>query len=146
MAIAEMKFIKRCAEFCTFDDRKHIPPHTRGIYVLLKKRPRVKVPGKPKQTTFDVAYIGMVGGAGGGIKGRIRAHIKHERKRGMWTHFSIYEVHDNVTQEEVKELEGLFRHTYRLDTRANKLNKQKGYKKLRKVRSKVVKMGTYITV
>ena len=35
---------------------------------------------------------------------------------------------------EIIELEGLFRHIYRYDSRANKLNKQRGFKKLKKVK------------
>ncbi|GAI55889.1 unnamed protein product, partial [marine sediment metagenome] len=66
------------------------------------------------------------------IRGRLRVH---RRKKGkLWTHFSAFEVWDNVGEEEVKELEGLFRHIYRKDTRANKLNRQRAFKKLSKVR------------
>ncbi len=66
------------------------------------------------------------------IRGRLRVH---RRKKGkLWTHFSAFEVRDNVSEEEVKELEGLFRHIYRKDTRANKLNRQKAFKKLNTVR------------
>jgi len=35
---------------------------------------------------------------------------------------------------EIRKLEGLFRHIYRKDTRANQLNVQRSFKKLRKVR------------
>jgi hypothetical protein len=51
----------------------------------------------------------------------------------MWTHFSVFEVWDNIRMEEIKELEGLFRHIYKEDTRANKLNRQRGYKRLGRV-------------
>jgi hypothetical protein len=36
----------------------------------------------------------------------------------------VFEVWDNVRDEEVVELEGLFRHNYRRDTRAGRLNIQ----------------------
>ena len=30
------------------------------------------------------------------------------RRRGLWTHFSVFEVWDNVWEQEVAELEGIF--------------------------------------
>ncbi|GAF97179.1 unnamed protein product, partial [marine sediment metagenome] len=33
----------------------------------------------------------------------------------LWTHFSIFEVWENITENEIKELEGLFRQIYRKD-------------------------------
>lgn len=56
-------------------------------------------------------------------------------KAGLWTHCSVFEVWDNIRDEEIIELEGLFRHIYRYDTKANSLNVQRGFKKLRKVRN-----------
>ncbi|GAI10644.1 unnamed protein product [marine sediment metagenome] len=84
-------------------------------------------------------YVGMAGSAGASIRGRLRRHAKSKKKSKMWTHFSIFEVHDNVTEYEIKELEGLFRHIYRKDTRANMLNRQRSFKKLRKVRENSLK-------
>jgi hypothetical protein len=56
----------------------------------------------------------------------------HKRKKGAgWTHFTIFEVHDNITDDEIYELEGLFRHIYRKDRMANRLNKQGRYKKFK---------------
>jgi hypothetical protein len=49
----------------------------------------------------------------------------------MWTHFSAFEVHDNIYEAEIRELEGLLRQIYSKDTRANSLNIQHTYKKLR---------------
>jgi hypothetical protein len=46
----------------------------------------------------------------------------------------VFAVWPNVSDEQVAELEGLFRHIYRKDTRANKLAVQKSFKKLRSVR------------
>ncbi len=40
----------------------------------------------------------------------------------------------NIRDEEVAELEGLFRHIYRRDSVANALNIQRGFKKARRVR------------
>jgi len=46
----------------------------------------------------------------------------------------VFEVWDNIRDEEVAELEGLFRHIYRRDSAANRLNIQRGFKKARSVR------------
>ena len=125
MPISELRLIKRCAEFCKKKDIKNIPAYTRGIYVLFKYRPRLN--------KYNVVYIGMAAGTKtASIRGRLRVHRR--QKGNLWTHFSAFEVWDNVGEEEVKELEGLFRHIYRKDTRANKLNRQRAFKKLSKVR------------
>ena len=126
MSISDLRFIKRCDEFCPKSDRVNIPSKTRGLYALLNKR--------PKLNKYDVVYIGMA--AKGGIKGRLRSHEKPP-KGDLWTHFSIYEVHDTVTPPEVAELEGLLRHIYRKDARANKIAVQKSFKKLTKVKTKL---------
>jgi hypothetical protein len=79
---------------------------------------------------YDVLYVGMAAaGRRGGIKGRLTSHAK--RKRNLWTHFSAFEVWDNIRDEEVAELEGLFRHIYRKDSAASRLNIQRGFKKAR---------------
>jgi len=57
----------------------------------------------------------------------------------IWTHFSIYEVWDNIREEEIRELEGIFRHIYRLNSRANRLNKQRTFKKLKKIQDNNLK-------
>lgn len=68
----------------------------------------------------------------GGIRGRLKSHRR--KKRDLWTHFSVYEVWDNVRDDEVAELEGLFRHFYRLDPVAAELNRQRGFKPMSQVR------------
>ena len=121
MPESELKFIKKCAEFKTLKEVKHIPRSLRGIFTLLKYRPRLK--------TYDVVYIGLGGtGARSGIRSRVNQHLRSKKKRDLWTHFSIFEVWDNITGDEIRELEGLFRYIYRRDTRANRLNRQKGFK------------------
>jgi len=117
-------------EFVHQDDAKNVPPKTRGLYVLFKYRPRLD--------KYDVVYIGMAGGEKkAGINGRLRSHLK--KKANQWTHFSAFEVWDNIREDEVRELEGIFRHIYRKDTRANRLNKQRSFKKLAKVGRKTKK-------
>lgn len=125
MEQSPLRLIKRCAEYISIDQINNIPKGLRGIYVLYTIRPKLK--------SFDVVYVGMaVIGKGGGIRGRLKTHRR--KKAGLWSHCSIFEVWNNIRDEEVTELEGLFRHIYKKDTRANKLNKQKGFKKLKSVK------------
>lgn len=67
----------------------------------------------------------------GGIRGRLKRHRKKEAN--LWTHCSAYEVWDNITTNEVAELERPFRHIYRLDPKANRLNVQRGFKKIKRL-------------
>jgi hypothetical protein len=114
MPEAICKFIKRVAEFQPAKQSDQIPDYTRGIYVLLKKVARDE---------FDVVYVGMTGA---GMWSRIKSHRKN--KRLEWDHFTVFEVHDNITKSEIKEIEGLIRHIYRKDSRANRLNVQLRHK------------------
>ncbi|GGI53967.1 GIY-YIG nuclease family protein [Oxalicibacterium solurbis] len=116
---------KNSVEFLSIDDVEKIPPRIRGIYVLYKEA---------ENKRMDVVYVGMARGENSGAKGRLRSH--KEKKSNLWTHFSVFEVWDNITKEQVEELEGLFRHLYRLDTQANKLNIQRRHKTLLKIRRK----------
>ena len=115
-----LRLVRRLAEFQAQDRIKHIPSKCRGLYVLYLQD------GKER---FDVVYVGM---ATGGIRGRLQKHL--QKKAGLWTHFSAYEVWRNIRDEEIIELEGLFRHFYRLDSRANKLNIQKTFKKAKQAK------------
>ena len=100
MAISELKFIKRCAEFIPRTEIRNLPARTRGIYALLCERPQLK--------KYDVIYIGMARGLKTGIAGRLRSHARSARKNELWTHFSVFEVWDNISEDEVAELEGLY--------------------------------------
>ena len=132
MASSELRLIKHCIEFREKSYIKKIPLRTRGIYVLYKKKPKKK---NSKSDAFDVVYIGMAGGEKkAGIGGRLRAHAKNIIKSKQWTHFSAFEVWDNIREEEVRELEGILRHIFRKDSHANKLGIQKSFKKLTRVR------------
>lgn len=101
-----------------------LPHRMRGIYALLNKSSKEK---------YEVVYIGMANGKSG-IRGRLAAHRRSKNKKGHWTHFSFFEVWPNITENEIQELEGLFREIYRKDTNANSLAVQKRYGRLRKVR------------
>lgn len=132
MAVSELRLIKHCAEYLPQSEVERIPRLTRGIYVLYKYRPTTK--------NCDVVYVGMAAGSKtASIRGRLKIH---RRKKGkLWTHFSAFEVWDNIREEEIQELEGIFRHIYRKDSKANRLNKQRGYNKLRHLRTKTEEEG-----
>ena len=129
MLESELRLVKRSAEFIPKEKAKLLPRRLRGIYVLYKERSNRGV------AKYDVLYVGMAAvGRRGGLRGRLISHAKSERKGKRWTHFSVFEVWDNIRDEEVAELEGLFRHIYRKDSEANALNIQRGFKKAKRVR------------
>jgi len=128
MPRSDLRLIKRSAEFIPRSEVSKVPRERRGIYVLYLQR-------GVESSKFDVLYVGMArAGRGRGLMRRLRAHAKSARKR-KWTHFSVFEVWDNVSDDEVVELEGLFRHIYRYDTRASPLNRARGFKRLSGVRN-----------
>ncbi|SRR6266566_1164742 len=122
MSPSSARFIKRCAQWVDRKESTQIPPATRGIYALLKRH---------KQTNrFDVVYVGMT--ARSSIGRRIARHKNDQKK--IWSHFSIFEVTGNFSEDELKELEGLLREIYRKDKQANRFNRQKKCKKIQMVR------------
>src|SRR5205085_655002 len=82
---------------------------------------------------FEVRYIGMTGSS---IKKRLESHARSKKRSKYWTHFSAYAVWPNITEEEIRELEGLFRHLYRYDRQASILNLQRKYKGLKGITTK----------
>ncbi|MGH2396426.1 MAG: GIY-YIG nuclease family protein [bacterium] len=133
-----LRLIQRCTEWQPRDNWRLVPRGLRGIYVLLRKR----ASANPKEV-FEVVYIGMARGGEGirhrGIRRRLQGHVRSRRKRDAWTHFSLYEVWPNISDDEVGELEGLLRSIYRKDPRANILNLARGFNPLRKVRENNLK-------
>jgi hypothetical protein len=128
MPQSALRVVKGTAEFIAKDRHKELPEGLRGFYVLYKER---ESRGRP---TYDVLYVGMAAaGRRAGLRGRLRSHARSKRKGELWTHFSAFEVWDNIRDEEVAELEGLFRHIYRRDPAANRLNIQRGFKKMKKL-------------
>jgi hypothetical protein len=118
-----MRFIKSALEYRPVDDISIVPIGLRGIYALYKSGGR----------SYDVVYVGM---SGKNQKGRIKSRLNQHKKSSSkdWTHFSYYEVWDNVSEQEILEIEGLFRQLYRFDSRANRHNIQQTHKPLRQVR------------
>jgi hypothetical protein len=129
MPQSELRLVKRYAEFIPKSRIKELPRKRRGIYVLYQHR------RQHSTDKYDVVYVGMAStGRRGGIRGRLISHSKNIRKKDLWTHFSAFEVWDNIRNDEIAELEGLFRYIYRADARANRLNIQRGFRKLGKIR------------
>jgi hypothetical protein len=125
MPISPCYLFKNSFEFFPISDITKIPIRVRGIYVLYNCSDKKHM---------DVVYIGMARGEKTGAKGRRQSHKKSKSKK--WTHFSVYEVWDNISKQQVEELEGLFRHIYRKDSAANSLNVQGSYGPLLKIRRK----------
>ena len=123
-----LKIIKNSLEYRQIDEVKIVPGNLRGIYALYQKKGKF----------YNLVYIGMSGkDSKGRIKARLLKHKKNKNKK--WSHFSYYEVWDNIGDNEIKELEGLFRQLYRYDSRANEFNKQQTHKPLIKVRRETEK-------
>lgn len=120
---SKMRFIKSSLEYRGISEISLVPPGTRGIYVLYQRG----------ASSYDVVYVGMSGKeVNGRIKNRLISHKRNIRKD--WSHFSYYEVWDNIDDTEIREIEGLFRQIYRFDERANFYNTQLTHKPLLQVR------------
>lgn len=124
-----LRLVKKCRLYLkrdSFDDE--IPHVTRGIYVLYSK----------EGEQFKVTYIGVGGArakiATSGVRGRLK---KHDKKTGKyvknWTHYSYFEVHDNVSGAEILELESLLLTIFEHDKRIRLDNIQHGLKALKKL-------------
>jgi hypothetical protein len=122
MPLSPCFFFKNMLEYVDRENIDEIPPKTRGIYVLFNSGE-----GKVK----NVVYVGMARGDESGIRGRLKSHKKNKED---WTHFSAFEVWDNITREQVEELEGLFRHIYQHDETANHFNIQKSYSPFKEIK------------
>ena len=126
MKLSPLRLIKHAVEYRTRSECSAVPKQIRGIYVLYKHRPQIQA--------YDVVYVGLAASESAGVRRRLRSHDK--TKGDAWTHFSIFQVWENIRPDEVKELEGLFRHLFRRDSMANKLNKQRSYKRLNQISRK----------
>lgn len=113
---------KNFYEFISVNDLPSIPAKIRGIYALYCEEGKY----------MNLMYVGMTDA---GAKGRLKRHKNSKRKEDRWTHCSIFEVWDNITAEQIKELEALFRHALRLDASASSLNIQKGSTVFRKLKN-----------
>jgi len=107
MEESPLRLVKRKIEFISKERLNELPSALRGIYVLYCER-RGRKGNKPR---YEVLYVGMAtAGRRRGIRGRLASHSRSKRKGEEWSHFSAFEVWDNIRHEERVELEGLFRH------------------------------------
>lgn len=110
-----LRLVKRWQRYRPKEDFRSVPRGTRGFYVLYNKK---------RGGAYEVRYIGV---SGLGAKGRIDRRLRsHRRKKRDWTHFSLFEVHDNITAAEIRELEALLLQIFRHDRRVGLANKQTG--------------------
>jgi hypothetical protein len=115
MPVSPSYLFKNSLEYVPSSDiRRSVPADVRGVYVLYDFSD-----GKH----MNVVYVGMSRGEKYTIGNRLLRHKTN--KNNLWTHFSVYEVWDNITSAQVEELEGFFRHVFARDAVANKLAKQR---------------------
>ncbi len=129
-----LRFIKRWRRYEERGDWRYLLHITRGVYVLYDAEKATRSSGN-KRKVFRVVYIGVSGVAKNptsGIGGRLRQHNKSKTKR--WTHYSFFEVHDNISREEILELESFLLAIFRHDPRIDLDNKQKGSGRLAQLR------------
>lgn len=116
------RLIQCCLEYRPQSESGLIGRERRGIYVLYKQ---------VSPTHFEVRYIGMTTSS---IRGRLAKHKRNKQKRTEWTHFSAFAVWPNITEDEIRELEGLFRHIFKKDEETIVLNLHRGFKGLKRAR------------
>ena len=120
-----LRTVKRWLKYEPRSEWSKVPRNTRGLYVLYVHEP---------PSRYFVSYIGVAGlgkTGGGGIRARLKSH---DEKKPGWTHFSLFEVHDNVTREEIRELEALMLSIFRDDNRIGLSNRQVGSRRLATLR------------
>ncbi len=119
-----LRLIKHWRQYAEIKAVRDVPPITRGVYVLYRKN----------GMRYEVNYIGVAGLSLGGKSGIARRLRSHRRRKKHWTHYSVFEVHDNVTREDIRELEALLLGIFRDDRRIGLVNMQLGSKRLRRTR------------
>src|SRR5437879_495319 len=103
-----VRLFKAQLEFQSKDDLKKLPTKLRGFYVLYKvgKRTNTDRLGQVRKKSykvFDVVYVGIARTANPGVRGRLASHKKSSTKGNLWTHFSAFELWDNIRDDEVVE-------------------------------------------
>jgi hypothetical protein len=121
----KLRLIKRCEKYLPVDKINFLPKGLRGVYVLYKY--------SEKTYSYNVVYVGV--SCSRSDESHIRRKLKvHRRKKEcLWSHFSIFEVWENIRDDEIRELKGLFREIYMKDSSANKIHKQEGTKRLKSI-------------
>jgi hypothetical protein len=120
---APLRIVKRWKRYRPKDEIHRVPRDTRGFYVLYSK-------GRGER--YEVRYIGVSGlGKGGRVHRRLRSH---RRKKDDWTHFSLFEVHDNITAAEIRELEAMLLEIFHHDPRIGLANVRTGSRAFSRLR------------
>ena len=115
-----LRMFKSVEEFTPKEDLK-LKGGIRGLYVLYK-RVRQK---------YEVVYVGK---SETNIRTRLRDHARDKELRNKWDYFSVFEVHNNISDEEIRELENLILFIYRKDPHTNPRNALRGSKRLFKIK------------
>ena len=118
MTQSPLRLIERRIEHLPIENIDDLPKGLRGIYALFDAKPN---------RIFNVVYVGM---SDANIRRRLRSHRR--RKANLWTHCSVFTVWNNIREEEIRELEGILRHIYRQDAKANSLNAMKSFRAIKK--------------
>jgi hypothetical protein len=129
MPQSSLRLFKNAAVHWPSTEIRRIPDKTRGIYFLYEES---------ADCYMNVVYVGIARGEATGIKGRL---LKHKASKKGWTHFSAYEVWDNIGPKEIEELEAFFLAVYARDEHANPLNRIKGSSVLRELKRKTDSAG-----
>jgi hypothetical protein len=130
---SRLRLIKRSRLYEYRGDFRGVPPVTRGVYVLYRERLPKRKSGRP---IYEVSHIGVAGVATEATTGMSSRLKNHHKNKAGWTHYSIFEVHDNVRGEEIRELEGLLLRIFRDDPRVALSNEQLGGKVLNRLSGK----------
>jgi hypothetical protein len=124
-----LRIIKRWRRYESRGVWKYLPKNTRGVYVLYKEQNQsISKRRTGKDKIVHVVYIGIAGGIGG----RLRSH--HRSKKKDWTHYSFFEVHDNIRSDEIRELESFLLAIFCHDPRIELENQRYGSQRLRNLR------------
>jgi hypothetical protein len=90
---SRLRLIKRSRLYEYRGDFRGVPPVTRGVYVLYRERLPKRKSGRP---IYEVSHIGVAGVATEATTGMSSRLKNHHKNKAGWTHYSIFEVHDNV--------------------------------------------------
>ena len=82
-------FFKSFYEYVPLTEVADLPKGMRGIYALYQE----------DGVSKNLMYVGMTAG---GAKGRLGRH-SGGKKTGLWSHCSVFEVWDNITEEQIDE-------------------------------------------
>ena len=124
MTIAPLLLFNNCVEYVPIKNvTRMVPALVRGVYALYME---------DKQGNMNCVYVGMASiGKTQGAGARLLDHAN--KKSGQWTHCSVFEAWDNLSDLQIRELEGIIRHIYAKDKNTNRLCKQKTYKPISRI-------------